>query len=103
MLLIPLFAAVTFASQRPESGPPRMPPPPTASRATAVLAVRAPVIDGRDDDDVWRQAAPITEFREWQPVGAEGRRFELAAARTGSSPCARGQPAAPEGLPPSPL
>ena len=79
MLLIPLFAAVTFASQRPESGPPRMAPPPTASRATAVLAVRAPVIDGRDDDDVWRQAAPITEFREWQPVEDGPARFPTMA------------------------
>src|SRR5437016_5812572 len=79
MLLIPLFAAVTFASQRPESGPPRMPPPPTASRATALLAVRAPVIDGRDDDDVWRQAAPITEFREWQPVEDGPARFPTMA------------------------
>src|SRR2546427_11179196 len=71
MLLIPLFAAVTFAGQGPDSGPPHVSPPPTASRATAVLAVRAPVIDGRDDDDVWRQAAPITEFRGWQP-GEDG-------------------------------
>src|SRR5438093_3001098 len=79
MLLIPLFAAVTFASQRPESGPPRMAPPPTASRATAVLAVRAPVIDGRDDDDVWRQAARITDVREWQPVEDGPARFPTMA------------------------
>src|SRR3989440_455086 len=79
MLLIPLFAAVTFAGQGPDSGPPHVSPPPTASRATAVLAVRAPVIDGRDDDDVWRQAAPITEFREWQPVEDGPARFPTMA------------------------
>src|SRR2546426_6391956 len=79
MLLIPLFAAVPFAGQGPDGGPPPVPPPPPASRATAVLAVRPPVIDGRDDDDVWRQAGAITEFREWQPVEDGPARFPTMA------------------------
>ncbi len=34
--------------------------PPTATTATAVRAVHAPLIDGRDDDEVWRTAPAIT-------------------------------------------
>ncbi|MBI1808530.1 MAG: hypothetical protein HYR75_01425, partial [Gemmatimonadetes bacterium] len=35
---------------------------------TASLATTPPVIDGRDDDAVWRTAAPITAFRQFDPV-----------------------------------
>src|SRR6266550_1522965 len=41
--------------------------PPAATVVTAVRAVQAPTIDGRDDDAVWRLAPPITQFREFQP------------------------------------
>ena len=41
------------------------PPPSTATRATAVRAIHPVVIDGRDDDEVWRLAPPITQFREF--------------------------------------
>ncbi|HYT82032.1 MAG TPA: carbohydrate binding family 9 domain-containing protein, partial [Gemmatimonadales bacterium] len=41
---------------------------PTANTAVASRAVVAPVIDGRDDDEVWRLAAPITAFRQFRPV-----------------------------------
>lgn len=30
--------------------------------------MRAPRIDGRDDDDTWRMAAPITGFRQFEPT-----------------------------------
>ena len=79
---LPLLAAVSFVAQGPEVAPPRgsvAPPPPTATRATATLARRPPVIDGRDDDDVWRQATPITEFREWQPHEDGPARFPTMA------------------------
>ena len=36
--------------------------------ASAVRARRAPVLDGRDDDDVWTTARTITGFREFDPV-----------------------------------
>lgn len=39
----------------------------TATIARAVLAPRAPAIDGRDEDEVWRLAAPISEFLEFEP------------------------------------
>jgi hypothetical protein len=41
------------------------PPPTTAARATP--AAVAPVLDGRDDDPVWRSSAPIDQFLEAKP------------------------------------
>src|SRR6266536_3791106 len=69
LLGLPLLAAVTLASQAPDP-PPRDPPGPPARTPTSVTATRAaqpPVLDGRDDDAVWRDAAPITQFQEWRP------------------------------------
>ena len=37
------------------------------ARATAASAERPPVIDGRDDDDIWKSATPITGFRVFDP------------------------------------
>src|SRR6266566_706734 len=63
LLGLPLLAAVTLASQ--SQDPP--PPPAPASRVLATRAAQPPVIDGRDDDAVWREAQPITGFEEWRP------------------------------------
>jgi hypothetical protein len=46
-----------------------------AATATAVRADRPPVIDGRDDDEVWRRARPITRFRQFSPVANGDPRF----------------------------
>ena len=46
-------------------------PPPTAPSATTAVARRAgtpPVIDGKDDDEVWRLAPVINDFRQFQPT-----------------------------------
>jgi Domain of unknown function (DUF5916)/Carbohydrate family 9 binding domain-like len=37
------------------------------SRATASPAEKPPVIDGRDDDGIWKTATPITGFRVFDP------------------------------------
>lgn len=37
------------------------------ARATASPAERPPVIDGRDDDEIWKSATPITGFRVFDP------------------------------------
>lgn len=70
LLGLPLLAAVTLASQGagvpPRSPSPDSPPPPT--RVAATRAAQSPVINGRDDDAVWREARPITEFQEWRPT-----------------------------------
>src|SRR6266478_2300142 len=61
LLGLPLLAAVTFASQSQD------PPPVHASGVIATRAAQPPVIDGRDDDAVWREAQPINGFQEWRP------------------------------------
>src|SRR5438874_13126533 len=43
------------------------PSSPGATRASAVRATSSMVIDGRDDEVVWRVAPAITQFREFQP------------------------------------
>jgi hypothetical protein len=43
-------------------------PAPTAPRYAPIRASRAPVIDGRSDDDVWRGATMISEFRQFDPA-----------------------------------
>ena len=47
----------------------------TSTMATAVRATHPPVIDGRDDDEVWRQAQPITAFRQFSPIANGDPRF----------------------------
>ncbi len=66
VLLVPL-------QQGPDASAPAIVPPPTARRAVAALAAQAPVIDGRDDDEIWRETPAITEFREWSPSEKEPR------------------------------
>jgi hypothetical protein len=55
------------------------PSPSNATRATAVRATVPVVIDGRDDDEVWRVAPPITQFREFQPKEDGDPRFPTEA------------------------
>lgn len=52
---------------------------PTDTGATAVRADVSPVIDGKDDDQVWRVAPPITAFREWRPNEDKPPRFKTEA------------------------
>jgi len=58
-------AALVLALQTAQSPPP---PPPTARTAVAHRATTPPVIDGKDNDDVWRQAPVIKDFRQFQPT-----------------------------------
>jgi hypothetical protein len=43
--------------------------------ARAVRAEQPPVIDGRDDDPVWRTVPPRSEFLEFQPTEGKAPRF----------------------------
>ncbi len=52
---------------------------PTDSGVTATRADAAPVIDGKDDDAVWRTAPPITMFKQWQPTEGKEPRFKTEA------------------------
>ena len=51
----------------------------SATIATAARAIRRPVIDGKDDDEVWREAQPITAFRQFSPVANGDARFKTEA------------------------
>ncbi|HEY2824168.1 MAG TPA: carbohydrate binding family 9 domain-containing protein, partial [Gemmatimonadales bacterium] len=64
--MLAAILTLSLAAQGPASRP-RMVPPPTPTGATALRAQRAPVIDGRDDDEVWRDAPAITGFRQFKP------------------------------------
>jgi Domain of unknown function (DUF5916)/Carbohydrate family 9 binding domain-like len=52
---------------------------PSATGAVATHATVAPVIDGRDDDQVWATAPAITGFKEWQPTEGKEPRFKTEA------------------------
>jgi hypothetical protein len=47
--------------------------------ALAVHATRPPIIDGRDNDPVWRDAPSITDFTQWQPIEGKTPRFKTEA------------------------
>src|SRR2546430_4987408 len=55
------------------------PSSPVAQRATAVRATSPVVIDGRDDDAVWRLAPAISQFRAIQPKEDGDPRFATQA------------------------
>ncbi len=42
-------------------------------------AVASPVIDAKDDDEIWRTAPPITQFKEWRPNEGKDARFKTEA------------------------
>jgi len=58
---------------------PRTVPAPTANSATAALASTAPVLDGKDDDPLWRDAPAITQFRQHDPVEDGDPRYRTEA------------------------
>src|ERR1051325_482949 len=69
MFLLPLLAAVTLGAQSadgPSPGRRSDPPRPEPKSVTATRAAQQPVIDGKDDDAVWRDATPIRECEEWR-------------------------------------
>ncbi|HVH09266.1 MAG TPA: DUF5916 domain-containing protein, partial [Gemmatimonadales bacterium] len=63
----------------PAAAGPGRPAGATATHATAVRTTAPVVIDGRDDDPVWRVAPPITAFREFQPREDGDPRFRTEA------------------------
>jgi len=67
--MIPLtpVAAFVLAFQTAASSPPPSKAP-NATTAVAHRAVTPPVIDGKDNDDVWREAPVIKDFRQFQPT-----------------------------------
>ena len=73
MLPVILFAfqaaSVSMSDSRPLVRMPRAAEPAADARTThATRTSQAPVIDGRDDDAIWRNAQVITAFRQFDPV-----------------------------------
>jgi hypothetical protein len=72
MLILDTIAALTLAfSISPGQGPRQPAAPPPADPKALALAQRTaqpPVIDGRSDDDIWRTAPKISDFRQFQPT-----------------------------------
>lgn len=77
-----LFAvrALLQGAAGPATAPPR--PPATGTAATTAVAVRTSipvVVDGRDDDPIWRSAPPIADFTEFVPVEGAPARYRTEA------------------------
>ncbi|MBA2684234.1 MAG: carbohydrate binding family 9 domain-containing protein, partial [Gemmatimonadaceae bacterium] len=70
--------AQTDAKPLPTAGaqPPSAATVASSTIATASRALKRPLIDGRDDDEVWRNAQPITSFRQFSPVANGDVRFK---------------------------
>jgi len=81
--MAPAVAALAvIAAAQSYANPPRGNEATPAATATTAVALRAPrplVIDGRDLDDVWREAPPITAFREFSPREDGDPRFPTEA------------------------
>src|SRR5438477_974646 len=75
---VPLLPVCLTLQTSPDRAAARVPPPGTTS-AVAVRADRPVVIDGKDDDPVWRLAPAITAFREFQPKEDGDPRFATEA------------------------
>jgi hypothetical protein len=76
MLTLAFVAALSLQ----QAGPATPAPVEPVRRAPAIRAAHPPAIDGRDDDEVWRLAPPITAFVEFQPVQGKAPRYATAAS-----------------------
>src|SRR6266581_3346673 len=75
-LVAVIVAVQTPAGPGAEAGKPA---PLTTTTVVATRALVAPVIDGKDDDAVWREAPAITRFREFSPREDGDPRFATEA------------------------
>src|SRR2546428_11396003 len=80
MPAVPLLAVIVVvqATRAPRAQAGKAPSP-TATTVVARRAVHAVVIDGKDDDEVWREAPAITAFREFSPREDGPPRFPTEA------------------------
>ena len=77
------LAAVSGSAQQKDSTPRETQPnaaakgatPAAVAVSTAVRAQRSPVIDGKEDDEVWRDAPAAGDFFEFQPTEGKAPRY----------------------------
>ena len=69
-----VFAA-TLSAQQPANNVKAAAPTATAT-AKAIRAVQTPIIDGKDDDAVWKIAPTYSDFLEFQPTEGKAPRFK---------------------------
>src|SRR5256885_3190527 len=74
-----VLLAIVLQSASSSSGADGAGPSSAAPRAAAVRATSPVVIDGRDDDAVWRLTPAISQFREFQPKEDGDPRFATEA------------------------
>ncbi|MEO8449776.1 MAG: DUF5916 domain-containing protein [Gemmatimonadota bacterium] len=78
--MLSVLLTVALLQEGSASGrPPGSAPHAAANRVTALRAVRPPVIDGRDDEEIWRGASPITAFKEFDPIEGKDPRYRTEA------------------------
>ncbi|MEP6509604.1 MAG: carbohydrate binding family 9 domain-containing protein, partial [Gemmatimonadales bacterium] len=68
-----VFASTVSAQQGQQ---PQQAPASQALRATAIRAEVAPIVDGKDDDAVWKKAPAQSDFLEFQPTEGRTPRFK---------------------------
>jgi hypothetical protein len=69
------FLAASLSAQQPVNNVKAGPAMPTAL-AKAVRAEQTPIIDGNDDDAVWKKAPVYSDFLEFQPTEGKTPRFK---------------------------
>ena len=74
-----LSLALQIAAPQADGAAPVRPGASTTPVAVAVRAPLPPVLDGKDDDEIWRTAPAITDFRQWQPTEDAPARFRTEA------------------------
>jgi len=62
-----------------QTATPRTIAAPTDTSATALRANVSPVIDGKDNDQVWAEAPVISAFKQWRPTEGKEARFKTEA------------------------
>ena len=74
-LFVGAVFAATLSAQQPANNV-KAAPAMSAATAKAIRAVQTPIIDGKDDDAVWKIAPTYSDFVEFQPTEGKAPRFK---------------------------
>lgn len=79
VLLVAFGARSVTAQTTPDGAPLLVRATPASNITRASRITRAPVLDGRDDDEVWRDAVAVEDFRQSEPAEAGEPAFPTSA------------------------